>query len=222
MNEINVRRREIGQERRERTRQKLFEAAAQVIAERGEKKATIDDFIQAAGVARGTFYNYYSTRDELLDDLWKQIGRNPFRKIQAACADLPDPAERLVAQARLVLECAAQQPAWGWLVYALSADADSVNDDLLAYPEPDLRAGLNSGRFRYEELSSAGDMIVGSVRAALHAVLSETRPPRYAQSLCEMLLKGLGLAEREAQEISERPLPPLIAEEHGDGPHPDT
>ncbi len=50
-----VRRQEIGLERRERTRQKLLMAAARVVAELGEKKSTIDDFIQAAGVARGKF-----------------------------------------------------------------------------------------------------------------------------------------------------------------------
>lgn len=209
MNNENARRREIGLQRRERTRRKLLEAGARVVAERGEKKATIDDFIQAAGVARGTFYNYYSTRDELLDDLWDQIGHDPFVEIQRACEALFDPAERMTSQARLVLECATRNPAWGWLVYALSADTETVNDDLLSYPRPDLQAGALENRFSFDDLSAASDLIVGAVRAALRATLNDARPSNYAQSLCVMLLKAVGLTDREAREISDRPLPSL-------------
>lgn len=209
MNHENARRREIGLQRRERTRQKLLEAAARVVAERGEKKATIDDFIQAAGVARGTFYNHYTTRNELLEDLWKQIGQDPFREIQGACEKLADPAERLTSQARLVLDCAKSNPAWGWLVYALSVDSETVNDDLLSYPRPDLIAGMREGRLSVDDLSAANNLIVGAVRTTLRAVLDEPRQSGSPESLCVMLLKAVGLPDVEAREISGRPLPTL-------------
>lgn len=207
----NARRREIGAERRERTRQKLLAAAARVVAEMGEKKANIDDFIQAAGVARGTFYNYYSTRKELLDDLWAGIGRQPFLEIQEACHVIKDPAERLVTEARLVLERAGRDPAWGWLVYALSVDKESVTDDLLQYPRPDLEIGRRLKRFRFDDLNSACDLVVGSVRTAIRAVLQEARSEAYAKSICIMLLKALGLRESEAREIVRRSLPQVGA-----------
>lgn len=203
------RRKQIGEVRRERTRQKLLAAAARVLAEHGETKATIDDFIQAAGVARGTFYNYYATRKELLDDVWQQIGRNPFRAIQRACAHLDDPAERLIAQARLVLSRASDDPTWGWLVYALSADGESINKDLLSFPRPDLVAGLQAGRFQFADLDSATDIFVGSVRRALRATLGEPRTASYPIALSVMLLRALGLVESDAVRVSERPLPPL-------------
>ena len=214
MNFEDGHRRKIGLQRRERTREKLLEAAARVIAESGEKKATIDDFIQAAGVARGTFYNYYTTRDALLDDLWRQTGQYPFKEIQAACEKLPDPAERLAAQARLVLNCAMSKPIWGWLVYALSVDAETVNDDLLSYPRPDLLAGAREGRLTFDDLSAASDLFVGSIRTALRATLEDDRSAEYLQALCVLLLKAVGIPDAEAREISARPLPALA----GPGP----
>lgn len=207
MVEADARRREIGEERRGRTRTKLLAAAAQVIAERGERKATIDDFIAAAGVARGTFYNYYPTRQAILDDLWESIGREPFATIQQACATIDDPAERLVAEARLVLRVAAAQPAWGWLVYALSADAGTVNADLLAYPRPDLEIGRRMGRFTFDSLAAAADLVVGSVRAALRAHLDAPQSAQYVDTFGTMLLKALGLPEQEAAALCARPLP---------------
>ncbi|WP_166365634.1 TetR/AcrR family transcriptional regulator [Pseudomonas akapageensis] len=207
MTEENARRRENGLKRRERTRQKLLEAAARVVAESGERNATIDDFIQAAGVARGTFYNYYATRQDLLDDLWGWFGRNPFLEIHQACLKLEDPAERIVAEARLVLRGATENSAWGWLVYALSASGQTVNEDLLGYPRPDLVLGLRQGRFTFDELSCASDLVVGTVRIALKAVLSEARPKDYAHGICVLLLRALGVPNAEALEISGRPLP---------------
>ena len=203
----NVRRVEIGQERRNRMRQKLLAAAARVVADLGEKKATIDDFIQAAGVARGTFYNYYETRDELLADLWNEIGHDPFEDIQRRCYTIADPVERFAAQTRLVLQRTVEKPTWGWLVYALSVDRQSVNEELLSYPRPELIAGLHAGEFDFGELASANDLVVGSVRMAMRALLSESRPPGYVRSLCISLLRALGVDAARAQAIVDQPLP---------------
>ena len=204
------RRQEIGAERRERTRQKLLAASARVVAELGENRASIDDFIRAAGVSRGTFYNHYSTRKELLDDLWASIGRAPFFQIQRACEGLTDPAERLATEARLVFACAARNEAWGWLVYSMSGDSEAISEDLLQYPKPDLDIGREQGRFRFDDLFAARDLVVGSVRSGLRAVLQEARPTRYGDALCLMLLKALAIDDDEAREIVARPMPELI------------
>lgn len=200
------RRRDTGAERRARTREKLLSAAARVVAEMGERKARIDDFITAAGVARGTFYNYYSTREELLDDLWAYAGHKPFQEIQLASQSLTDPAERLAAEARQVLERAAKDQTWGWLVYAFSA-ANTVPEDLLSYPRPDLVIGYRSGRFQFSNLDSASDLVVGSLRASLRGILEQGRSADYASAMVILLLKALGIPEVEAKAIAARPLP---------------
>lgn len=199
-------RREVAANRRKRTREKLIAAAARVVAETGEQKARIDDVISAAGVARGTFYNYYSTLEELLSDLWAHVGHEPFQEIQLATHALPDPAERLAAGARHVLERAAKDHIWGWLLYAFSA-ADTVPDDLLSYPRPDLVVGHRSGRFQFSNLDSASDLIVGALRNALRGILAQGRSADYATEMVVLLLKALGIAESEARAIVARPLP---------------
>ena len=106
---------QIGEQRRAKMRARLrlpekgyrvgvLEAGARVLADRGSARATIDDFISAAGVSRGTFYNHFTTREELLEALWTNIGHDPFADIQRACSKLDDPAERLGAVTRQVLD----------------------------------------------------------------------------------------------------------------------
>ncbi|MEY2866979.1 MAG: hypothetical protein RIQ43_1005, partial [Pseudomonadota bacterium] len=48
----------VGQERSNRTRLRILEAAMRVFAEKGPDAPVIQDFIIAADMSRGTFYNY--------------------------------------------------------------------------------------------------------------------------------------------------------------------
>ncbi len=211
---VTTRRAEIGRERRARMRDRLIQAAASVMANHGSDNATIDTFIRAAGVARGTFYNHFKTREALLDAVWTSIGHDPFLKIQSACKNIADPVERFAAVSRLVLLGAMHNPTWGWLILALSADETTLNEDLRGYPRPDLRAGAAAGRFRYESETSATDLVVGTMRAALRAVLHEGREANYAEALCKMMLQALGVNRIEASRISVLPLPDVPKQMH--------
>jgi AcrR family transcriptional regulator len=55
--------------RREDTRQKLFEAAVDLIAERGYSATTVDDIALRAGVAKGTVYYNFPSKPKLFEDL---------------------------------------------------------------------------------------------------------------------------------------------------------
>lgn len=50
----------------ERTRQRLFDAAMHLIAEKGYDNVTIDEICRAAQVAKGTFYIYYSSKNNIV------------------------------------------------------------------------------------------------------------------------------------------------------------
>jgi hypothetical protein len=54
------------QRRRDQTRERLIDAAETVVAEKGVETASIEDFVRAAGVSRGTFYNYFPTATDIV------------------------------------------------------------------------------------------------------------------------------------------------------------
>jgi AcrR family transcriptional regulator len=202
------RRVEIGRDRRNRSIQKLLESAARVVADRGSSRATIDDFIAAAGLSRGTFYNHFQTREALLDALWAHLGHAPFVEIQRACDQIADPALRLVTEARLVVQKSAENPTWGWLVLAASSDGETVNPELLSFPRPDLALGQRMGRFTFDNLEVAGDLVVLAVRQAMRVSLTgHGASDGYAASVCLMLLRALGISEAEAKDLVASPLP---------------
>ena len=59
-----------GSSRRERraleTRVRLFRCALQLFAERGFPSVTVEDITEAADVGKGTFFNYFETKDHVL------------------------------------------------------------------------------------------------------------------------------------------------------------
>ena len=59
--------------RRERhraeTRERLFEAALKLFAERGYLETTVEDITEAADVGKGTFFNYFPTKEHVLATL---------------------------------------------------------------------------------------------------------------------------------------------------------
>jgi TetR/AcrR family fatty acid metabolism transcriptional regulator len=64
---------------REKRRQQLLRAATRVFARKGYRAASISDVIKAAGAARGTFYLYFRSKQDVLfaviDDLREQQKR---------------------------------------------------------------------------------------------------------------------------------------------------
>ncbi len=54
------------QRRAAETRLRLFRCALQLIAERGFPNVTVEDITEAADVGKGTFFNYFETKDHVL------------------------------------------------------------------------------------------------------------------------------------------------------------
>jgi len=61
-------------EKSEETRKALFDAAAKIVGKHGYEGASIAKITARAKVAQGTFYNYFETRQDLLDQLLPEMG----------------------------------------------------------------------------------------------------------------------------------------------------
>lgn len=71
---------------RETRRQQILTAATGVFARKGYRHASIADIIEAAGIARGTFYLYFESKEEIfvaLIDLWFEALSRRFQESEA-------------------------------------------------------------------------------------------------------------------------------------------
>jgi AcrR family transcriptional regulator len=79
------------------TRRRLLEAAAAEFAEKGFAGANINRISRAAGFAKGTIYNYFSSKRALMLALIDEVAANHTQFIACQVEEVPDPASRLHA-----------------------------------------------------------------------------------------------------------------------------
>ena len=85
-------------------RDAILRAAIDVFAERGYFNAQVADVARAAGVAAGTVYLYFRSKDDLLCAIFERTMKEAMEEGQAAIAGVQDARERLRRIARLHLE----------------------------------------------------------------------------------------------------------------------
>jgi TetR/AcrR family transcriptional regulator, fatty acid metabolism regulator protein len=85
-------------------RDAILRAAIKVFARHGYFQSQVADIARVAGVAAGTVYLYFRSKDDLLVSIFDRTMKDAIDEGRAALADVPDPAERLRRIARLHLE----------------------------------------------------------------------------------------------------------------------
>lgn len=198
--------------KRERTRRQLLQAAVQVLSARGLAGASVQEIARVAGMATGTVYNHFSTREEIVEALaWALINTLNERIVQSYAA-IEDGAERMAIGMRRFLWLADTNAQWTLLLLELSAAHPDVLEGVMrTYPQTDLRLGVAQGRFSFPSEDAALHMVFGAIPLAMTKIASGhvAEPQHYMRMLVQMILVGLGMDTQQAAEVVMRPLPPF-------------
>jgi TetR/AcrR family fatty acid metabolism transcriptional regulator len=85
-------------------RDAILRAATRVFAQRGFFQSQVADVARAAGIAAGTVYLYFRSKDDLLVSIFERTMKETLAEGEAAIGAVADPRERLRRIARLHLE----------------------------------------------------------------------------------------------------------------------
>lgn len=200
--------------KREKTRTRLLEAAKQVMAGKGVEGTTIAEIAAAADVAAGTFYNYFATREEILDAVAASLIEE-FRGVMAAILrTVDDPAERIAIAIRLFLLRVREDALWGWFMARYGPSLPLLRDQTREIIRERIVAdGLRRRRFRLPSTRAIGDLITGTTTTALRSILEGRLPFGAVDEVAELVLRGLGVPFDEAHAIATRPIPKLRSAE---------
>ncbi|MCA3185477.1 MULTISPECIES: TetR/AcrR family transcriptional regulator [unclassified Cupriavidus] len=193
--------------RRENTRNRLIESALGVFAEKGPDGAMIDDFIAAAGVARGTFYNYFRTTGELLSAVAAEVSDEVLAVIDPVVRQFDDPAMRMAVGCRLFMHMAVRYPLWGAFITRVGTRRGSRGRRLDAYMTRDLEVGIAQGRFVVPHVEVARDLALGALVYGIGTMLRPGAPDDYPEQVILAVLRALGVAQAEAVALATAPLP---------------
>jgi AcrR family transcriptional regulator len=86
-----------------RTRE-ILAAARKLLEQRGLKTMTMEEIAAAAGVAKGTLYLYFQSKDELILAMISQVGENILQDVESSIEAPGTPPERLIRMVGVLLE----------------------------------------------------------------------------------------------------------------------
>ena len=196
--------------KRQKTRERLLQAAKRVMAETGVEAATIAEIAAVADVSPGTFYNYFETREEILDAVATSLVEEFRRVMDAIQRAVDDPAERIAIAIRLFLGRVREDALWGWFMARYAPSLPILRDQTREIIRERIVAdGLRRGRFHLPSTRAVGDLIAGTSVTALRSILEGRAPVEIATEVAELVLRGLGVSLGAAHRIANRPIPPL-------------
>ncbi len=195
----------VGRERRIRTETRILEAALRVFGEMGPDAPKIDDFVAAAGISRGTFYNHFQSVEDLFEATSEWTTRELIETIESAVEGVEGPALRFGVGLRLFLAKAHADPVWCRFVARVWKLGG------IEFPAYDLDEGLRLGVFRAPSSAVAQDLLFGGIRQAFLRVGDEGTTPEYDAQMTKMCLQALGAKPRLIAAVMIHELPSLAS-----------
>ena len=112
-----------------RTRQRLLEAAEAVFADHGYHEASVVKITEAAGVGQGTFYLYFASKQEIFDELVRDLNRRVRHAMKEASSQGKTRLEAELLGFRAYFRFTAEHPA----LYRIIRQAEFVSPEMLRY-----------------------------------------------------------------------------------------
>lgn len=197
-------------EKTERTRQALFDAAATVVGQLGYANASVSDITREARIAQGTFYNYFTTRQELLDELLPRLGKELLGYIRDRVSSVTGDEAREEARFRAFFDFLKERPQFYRILHEAEQFAPKAFQKHIKNMAMSYVRALDGGRRRkaiqgYNEtdlevisyiLMSARDYL--SMHYAYSGGRVRPLPPEVVTSYMKFIRRGLFCGHGEA------------------------
>lgn len=196
-----------GHKKRERTRRGLVDAALRLVARKEVGEIALLEVAAEAAVSNGTIYNYFRTRDEVLEAVGIAMAAEFSDAIAALSTDVHCGAQRLSIGVRMFVCRAADDHQWANALLRIIHFDQAMRSRLAAHVLGDLREGLRAGTLAYEDEGIALDMVLSCTTGAMRSVIEGRAVEEHDLKVAEIILKALGVTPARARKIAGKPLP---------------
>jgi len=189
-----ARRAEIGREKRGRTRAQIVEAGLMLLAERPPEALTVDAIVEAAGLAKGTFYYHFQSIEELVAAVGAKLADSFDELLAPSRLDEPDPIERMSLAFTKFLEKAINDPLWGRLVVR-SVEAPAAIGRVRENLKADLAEAISQGRLAIQDVELAADIVIGVWLQITRGTLERRAASDLTRQALAAVLRALGATQ---------------------------
>lgn len=182
--------------KRERTRAALLDSAISILASKGFEATRIIDITEHAGVANGTFYNYFSDKEALLGAAAQGIAVEIARQIDEQMGPIDNAIDRVVNGTARMMEAARREPEWFTVLLEGVTIIPALHTAATRYLRQDIERGIEQGHFDVEVDLLLVNQVLALVRTSF--LLDPRLPPSLVKRTCESQLRLLGVPRKRA------------------------
>jgi AcrR family transcriptional regulator len=176
-------------ERADATRERIVQAARELVVEHGYDAVSTGQVLERAGVSRGGLYHHFNGKDELMAAVLEAVERDFAGRLTAAIADARDPFEALATGVQWYLdECIRSEElqrvglyegrkALGW-----EAWRETIAPYGLSMLAAGLAAAIEAGQLEDADPRALAHLILALLHEAATMILSA--PDRDAERAC--------------------------------------
>jgi len=151
-------------------REGIFQAALQVVREAGFEGLTMDRVAEIAGVAKGSLYNYFPTKQALLEFIFERVVTPAIDRVRAVVSSSLSPIEKLRSVLQLWFEHFGEYRGVFETIFADKTVRQFCSDarrtkygEGLALLEAIFREGIERGVFRAIDPQVASEVVLGAL-----------------------------------------------------------
>lgn len=168
-------------QRKAEARKRIVDCTYQCVAEGGFRSARVTRIAGLAGVATGTIYRHFESREDLFAEIFRLATQREVDKVAEALASDGNAAERLEQALQQFAERALKGPQMAWSLIAEPVDP-KVEEERLAYRkayanlfEKAIREGIEEGCIPDQDARQSSTCLVGAIAESLVGPLSPTQ-----------------------------------------------
>ena len=196
-----------GHKKRERTRRGLIDAAVRLFARKDVGEIALLDVATEAEVASGTIYNYFRSRDEVVEAVALALANEFSETIALQSESIQSGVRRLAIGVRMFIRRAIADPDWASAVIRVVHFDQAMRSNIASYVLADLRAGKEEGALHYSDEGIALDLLVSCTLGAMRSAVEGRSIDEHDVLVAEMVLKALGATPARARKLARQELP---------------
>lgn len=188
---------------RSRTLAGLMDTAVTLFAERGVDRTSVLDITTAAGVANGTFYNYFANKQQIVDAVYETITASLRASMDVTIEAVGDGPSQMALATMWFIEATTVDPHWG----SMTINALEVGTPLHSWTSSSaikaINNGVREGRFTVSPCETLIDYLMAVVVSAIRKRLAQSGAERERTVImaAETQLRMLGMTSQDASNV---------------------
>lgn len=186
------------------TQERILDAAANVIAQRGYSSAGVQEIVKLSGTSKGSFYFHFPSKEKMALALVERMSDKLISKIQSSISNEKDPVERLSKSIEVLIATFSRQRKIGQ-VFMLNIMGHGKSTDKLFFPmrekfadviRSELDNAVKLGIIKSQDTSLIAHMWIGALHEIILRWLLTNEPnplTSITHSLSISLLKSVGI-----------------------------